>query len=115
MVEDNGYTESTEQPPEMQLEFIENGSAKIVCCWDFSEITDEEGQTAHRFRRRVIGWRVPIEFVHNGETLSLDYDENDTASMITAWNNVETFISDNATETMNYAKAAKIMRKLKKI
>ncbi len=95
--------ESTVQPPELYLDKVKNGSARILVHWNITEETrtneDSSTFTMYVYDEKVIWWALPLTYINNGQTITIDASSRES---------VETYITANAADIMGYAKQAKV-------
>ncbi|MFA6768935.1 MAG: hypothetical protein WCR86_11020 [Parabacteroides sp.] len=95
--------ESTVQPPELYLDKVKNGSARIIATWNLTEETrtdeDESTYTMYVFTEKVIWWALPLTYTNGESTITID---------ATSRVSVEAYIAANATDIMGYAQQAKV-------
>ena len=100
---EENMAESTFQPPELYLDIVKNGSARILASWDIIEETrqneDESTYTMYVFEEKVIWWSLPLTYTNGESTITID---------ATSRESVEAYIAANATDIMGYAQQAKI-------
>ena len=83
-------SESHIEPKSIEIDIVENGSARLLCHWDITTIerTDEmsnSSQTYYQYSEEVLWWSLPRPFI-------------DRAS-------IEEYLSSNESEIISYAKA----------
>ena len=85
---------SCEYPDTIRIDVVKNGSARLLCRWDISEVeikTDEESHTEYAYQEEVIWWALPLrEHVErvNGRQVITDAGRQyiaDHADEITEW------------------------------
>jgi len=95
--------ESTVQPPELYLDKVKNGSARIIACWNVTEETrtneDESTYTMYVFNEKVIWWALPLTYTSAESTITIDASSRES---------VEAYIAANAADILGYAQQAKV-------
>ena len=85
---------SCEYPDTIRIDVVKNGSARLLCRWNISEVeikTDEESHTEYTYTEQVIWWALPLrEHVErvNGRQVLTDAGRQyiaDHADEITEW------------------------------
>jgi hypothetical protein len=88
--------ESTIFPPEIEIDTIKNGVARLLCHWNIETVLrDDYG--VYQYEEAVIKWTLPDIYTSDGQTIIISSRED-----------VEAYIAANATEIMSFAKATKL-------
>lgn len=87
---------SPENPESVKIDIVKNGSARLLCRWDIQTVeVGEEPHTEYMYQEEVIWWALPssahVERVDGRQTIT------DAG---------RAYIAENASEIMEYAKAA---------
>jgi hypothetical protein len=91
---------SCEYPDTIIIDVVKNGSARLLCRWDISEVeikTDEDTHTEYTYQERVIWWQLPL-----AEYITRVNDRQ----IIT--NTGREYITENADGILDWAKAAAV-------
>ena len=88
---------SCEYPDTIRIDVVKNGSARLLCRWDISEVeikTDEDTHIEYTYTEQVIWWQLPsseyIERVNDRQVITdagrqYIIDTTDGPSGILAW------------------------------
>jgi hypothetical protein len=89
-------SESTIYPQNIEIDTIIGGVTRLLCHWNIETVLREES-TVYKYEEAVIKWPLPDSFVSGEQTLAISTRED-----------VEAYITANATEIMSFAKATKL-------
>ncbi len=96
-------------PPELQLDYVENGKARILAHWNADgtpwniELTVQiNGTIFHQYEEKVIIWTIKKTFMNGEESVTIS--NSDTAEEKRS--KAELYISLNAIEIMNFAQGS---------
>ncbi len=84
--------ESTVYPQDIEIDTIKNGVARLLCHWNIEGILQED-TLVYQYEEAVIKWTIPDYF---------------SGHQIASREDVEAYVTANATEIMSFAKATKL-------